>query len=221
MIATNLCDFFEQYKESIVIGILSGGLLGFLSWFIHLITNTPPIIGVSKKICKYTSSDNFYRIKVLNKSVSNLKIISANFVISYTPNGEKHKAKNDIIIATKKEDPLLFGRYENWKRKSLRTFDTFVIDAQKSIEEETIKQKTSSHIQEIYQKGILTINDFFDEDKDTILSAVFYVQNYRTGITRNYCQIYSNNDILPGKFKSGRSLEIEQFSENPKDSDVT
>ena len=220
MITIDLCSYFEQHQESIVTGILSGVLLGLFSWFIHLITNTPPIIRVSKKICHYSNSDNFYRIKILNKSWSNLKIISANFIVSYTPNGDTHKAKNDIIIATKKEDPLLFGLYENWKKKSLRTFDTFVIDAQKCIEEETIKQKTSSHIQEIYQKGILTIDDFFEEDSDTILSAVFNVQNYRTGVTRNFCQIYSLDDIVPGKFKTGRSLEIEQSSENPKDSDV-
>lgn len=220
MITIDLCSYFEQHQESIVTGILSGVLLGLFSWIIHLITNTPPIISVSKKICQYYSSDNFYRIKILNKSLSNLKIISANFVISYTPNGDKQKAKNDIIIATKKEDPLLFGLFANWKKKSLRTFDTFVVDAQKCIEAETIKQKTSSHIQEIYQKGILTIDDFFKEDNDTILSAVFYVQNYRTGVTRNFCQIYSLDDIVPGKFKSGRFLEIEQVSENPKDSDV-
>lgn len=220
MITIDICSYFEQHHESIVTGILSGVLLGIFSWTIHLITNTPPIISISSKICHYSSNDSFFRIKILNKSWSNLKIISANFIVSYTPNGDKHKAKNDIIIATKKEDPLLFGLYENWKKKSLRTFDTFVIDAQKCIEAETIKQKTSTHIQEIYQKGILTIDDFFKEDNDTILSAVFYVQNYRTGISRNYCQIFSSNDILSGKFKSGRSLEIEQYPENPKDSDV-
>lgn len=220
MITIDLCSYFEQHQESIVTGILSGVLLGIFSWAIHLITNTPPIISISGKICHYSSSDNYYRIKILNKSWSNLKIISANFIVSYTPNGDKHKAKNDIIIATKKEDPLLFGLFENRKKKSLRTFDTFVIDAQKCIEEETIKQKTSSHIQEIYQKGILTIDDFFEEDADTILSAVFYVQNYRTGVTRNFCQIYSLDDIVPGKFKSGRTLEIEQFIDDPKASDV-
>ena len=220
MITINLCSYFEQHQESIVTGILSGVLLGMFSWAIHLITNTPPIISISSKICHYSSSDNFYRIKILNKSWSNLKIISANFIVSYTPYGDKHKAKNDIIIATKKEDPLLFGLFENWKKNSLRTFDTFVIDAQKCIEAETIKQKTSTHIQEIYLKGILTIDDFFKEDNGTILSAVFYVQNYRTGISRNYCQIFTVKDIQQGRFKTGRSLEIEQSPENPKDSDV-
>lgn len=220
MIIIDMCPFLGQYNDSIIAGLLSGVLLGVFSWIIHLITNTPPILGVSKKICHYTGSDGFYRIKVLNKSFSNLKIISANFVVSYTPNGEKGKAKNDIIIATKKDDPLLFGLYDNWKKKSLRTFDTFVIDAQKCIEEETIEKKASKNIQEIFQKGILTINDFFKEDNDAILSAVFYVQNHRTGITRNYCQIFLYGDIKSGKFKSGRSLEIEPFSDDPKGSDA-
>ena len=220
MMVIDYSYFIIENKESLIAGVLSGIIVGSLTWIIHIITNTQPILTISKKICYYSHDDHLYRIKVLNDSLSNLKIISANFVISYAPNGEKQRAKNDIVIATKKEDPLLFGLFEKYKRKGIRTFDTFVIDAQICIDADTIKKKTSKQIQDIYEKGLLTINDFFKEDKNAIISAVFYVQNYRTGITRNYCRIFSNNDIVSGKFASGRSLTIEKMPDNPNDSDV-
>lgn len=220
MMEIDWCSFFEQNKDSLIAGVLSGALLGFCSWIFHLLKETPPILQISKKICHYSGDDNLYRIKVLNKSFSNLKITSANFVVSYTPNGKKGLTKNDIVIATKKDDPLLFGLREKRRRKAIKTFDTFVIDAQKCIEKETIAKKTSENIQDIFQKGELTLIDFFKEDNAAILSAVFYVQNHRTGVTRNYCQIFSYDDIKQGRFKSGRSLEIEPYSDDPKGSDA-
>ena len=220
MTAINWYYFFEQNKESLIAGVLSGILLGVCSWIINIIKNTSPRLCISNKICHYSGVDSFYRIKVVNNNLSNIKIISANFVISYTPNGEKSKTKNDIIIATKKEDPLLFGLFANWRMNTLRTFDTFVIDAQKCIDKETIKKKTSQNIRKLYKDKHLTIIDFFKEDPETILSAVFYVQNYRTGVTRNYYQIFSFEDIISGKFKSGRSLGIEQYSDDPNNSDA-
>lgn len=220
MIFLNISSFLEQNKDSLIAGVLSGVLVGIFSWIIHLIGNTPPIIRVSKIICHYSGQDNFYRIKVKNWSLSNLKIISANFIISYRPNIEGQTSKNDIVIATKKEDPLLFGLFEKFKIKGLRTFDTFVIDVQNCIDKETIEKKTSPNIQNIYQNYELTINDFFKEDENAMLSAVFYVQNYRTGINRNYCQNFFKSDIIPGKFKPGRSLKLDEPTDNPKGSDV-
>lgn len=220
MIFLNLSSFIEHNKESLISGVLSGVLVGVFSWVIHLLKDTPPFIHVSKKICHYSGSDGYYRVKVKNSSLSNLKIISANFIISYKPNTKGQTSKNDIVLATKKEDPLLFGLFEKLIIKDLRTFDTFIIDAQKCIDGETIEKKTSSNIQDLFHRGELTIKDFFKEDKDTILSAVFYVQNYRTGIKRDFCQIYYEKDIVPGKFKSGRSLEIDIIPDNPNGSDV-
>lgn len=220
MIFLNISSFFEQNKEALIAGVISGVLVGIFSWIIHLIRNTPPIFCISKIICHYSGHDNYYRIKVKNCSLSNLKIISANFIISYRPNIEDQTSKNDIVIATKKDDPLLFGLLKKFKIKALRTFDTFVIDAQKCIDKDTIKKKTSLNIQSIYQKGGLSINDFLEEDNDAILSAVFYVQNYRTGIKRNYCQIFFKKNIKQGKFKPGRSLLLDKPTDNPKGSDV-
>ena len=220
MMLIDITTFIELQKDSIIAGVFSGIFVGFFSWLIHIIRNTPPYICISDKICHYSEIDNFYRIKIKNNSFSNLKVISVNFIISYSPNTKEQKAKNDIIIATKKEDPLLFGLLAKYKNKNVRTFDTFVIDAQKCIEKETIEKKTSQNLQSLYLKNELTINDFFEEDKETILSAVFYVQNYRTGATRDFCHTFYKSDIVSGKFKSGRSLEVELLNENPKESDV-
>lgn len=220
MIFLNISSFLEQNKEALVAGVLSGALVGVFSWIIHLARNTPPIFRISKIICHYSEPDNYFRIKVKNCSLSNLKIISANFIISYRPDIEGQTSKNDIVIATKKDDPLLFGFSKKFKIKNLRTFDTFIIDAQKCIDKETIAKKTSSNIQNIYQKGGLSLIDFFKEDECAILSAVFHVQNYRTGIERNYCQIFFKSDILSGRFESGRSLKLDRTENNPKGSDV-
>lgn len=221
-------SFLSNNKDSIIAGVISGAVIGLFSWIIHLISNTPPFIGISKKISFNSGSDDYYRIKIRNNNLSDLKIITVNFVISYSPNPQDQKSKNDIVIAPKKEDPLLFGLKSKHKiNNNVRTFDTFVIDAQRCIEKETIEKKTSPRIQDIYNKGLdenniekLTIEDFFKEDEDAILSAVFYVQNHRTGITRNHCHVFRKNDIVKGKFKSGRSLEIEPLNDNPKGADV-
>ena len=220
MIFLDLNNFLELNKDSLIAGVLSGVLVGVFSWIIHLMKNTPPIIRVSQKICHYYGVDDYYRIKVKNCCLSNLKIISANFVFSYKPDIKEQRSKNDIVIATKKEDPLLFGLLEKCRIKNLRTFDTFVIDAQNCIDKCTIEKKTSPKLQDLYNNEKLTIRDFFEEDNEAILSAVFYVQNHRTGIKRNFCKILCAKDIVSGKFKSGRSLEIEPFTDNPQGSDV-
>lgn len=219
----SIVSFFADNKAAIITGVLSGVVIGFFSWIIHLITNTSPHIKVSNKISHnigFHESDGFFRVKIRNNNLSDLKIISANFIISYNPNPEKQQSKNDIVIATKKEDPLLFGLLARHRFNNLRTFDTFVIDAQKCIDKDTIETKTSPSIQTIFKNEKLTIEDFFKEDQDAILSAVFYVQNHRTGITRNYCKVFHGCDIVEGRFESGRSLKIEQQNDNPKGSDV-
>lgn len=219
MMLLELLPFIEQQKDAIIAGVFSGLLVGVFSWLIHMITRTRPWIGISKKIC-HDYEDHKFRIKIRNNGLSNAKIISSSFVLSYNPNPNGQGSKNDIPIEGK-ADPLLFGLLNGLihKRLNLRTFDTFVLDA-RLINEETIDKKTSETIKEKYNKQILTISDFFEEDKNAIISAVFEVQNFRTGACCIFSHTYHGYDILEEtKFNSGRSFRT-QGKDSSKSSDV-
>lgn len=221
----NFLQFIEQQENSIIIGVISGVIsgviLGIFSWGIHAVTKTRPHIGISKKIC-HDYEDHNYRIKIRNNGLSNVKIVSTNFVISYNPKPKEQKSKNDIPIEGK-EDPLLFGLLKAGERRelNLKTFDTFVLDAQ-LIKEQTIEKKTSDNIQTIYKnkERKLTIRDFFNEDKTAIISVVFEVRNFRTGANRIFSYTYHEDDILENTcFNSGRTFKT-HIKEGNRDSDA-
>lgn len=221
MMLRDLIPFIEQQTDSIKAGVLSGVLVSVFSWLIHCFTRTRPCIGISKTICN-DYEDKKYRIKIRNNGLSNVKVVSANFVLSYNPNTKAQGPKNDIPIVGK-EDPLLFGLFNATihKKSNLKTFDTFVLDAQ-LITDEAIRKKTSDHIREIYksEERRLTIEDFFDEDETAIISAVFDVKNFRTGANRIFSYTYHKCDILEETcFNSGRSFKTHK-KEGNKDSDV-
>lgn len=221
MMLRDLIPFIAQQTDSIKAGVLAGVLVGVFSWIIRCFTRTRPCIGISKTIC-HDYEDHNYRIKIRNNGLSNVKVVSANFVLSYNPNIKVQGSKNDIPIVGK-EDPLLFGLFNATlhKKSNLKTFDTFVLDAQ-LITDKTIENKTSKHIKEIYKSEDrrLTIEDFFDEDETAIISAVFDVQNFRTGANRIFSCTYHKCDILEETcFNSGRSFKTHK-KEGNKSSDV-
>lgn len=216
MMLLDFLYFIEQQEYSIIAGLISGVILGVFSWAIHAITKTRPHIRISKKIC-HDYEDHNYRIKIKNIGLANVKIVSTNFVISYNPKPKEQKSKNDIPIEGK-EDPLLFGLLNSILRKNLnlKTFDTFVLDAQ-LIKKETIEKKTSDKIHAIYKSSErkLTIEDFFNEDTTAIISVVFEVRNFRTGANRIFSYTYRKDDILENtSFNSGRTFKTHEKESN-------
>lgn len=156
-------------------------------------------------------------------SLSNCKISSAKFVLSYNPKPSVQGTRNDILLEGK-DDPLLFGRLSTIShgKRGLRTFDTFVLDASR-IKEETIINKTSERIIKKYtdKKQKLTLEDFLNDDNDAIISAIFEVCNYRTGKSRTFYRAFSKDKIeIDCHFKSGRSLKPDNNRDtNPKSTD--
>lgn len=213
MISLNVTSFIEQNASALCSGILSGVIVGVLSWLFRIYKNTQPSISISDGI-SHSDEDNNYRIKIINNRLSNVIIVSANFIISYRPKDQRSNYKNDLVICGK-ADPLIYGRYYSYKYEKshpsskvrIRPYDTFVIEAMR-ITEESIKNKTSKEIKELYDNQKLTIWDFFKEDESTLITAVFEARNYRTGVTRLFYQTYTIHHIEEGKFQEGRSLKI-------------
>lgn len=206
-------------------------IIVFIRYFVHTFF---PEVQISPKICKHYSQGK-YRIKIRNESISDAKIISVTYIIYYKRKGSNSKI--DFPFSGK-NDPLMFGRLVSPKRKGiiktlytkftrtnnirvdgLKTFRTFLIDAQKI--DKNIILYASEEITKKYQKKELTIEDF-KEDEDAILVAVFEIQNYRTGKTRSFSNVYYlGKDIIEGEFVKGRSFDIDTSKgKNPDEDDA-
>ena len=173
-------DILQELPKGIVYGGLSAILVNFL--------RPKPRIHICKQIAKY--GDNKYKIKIVNKSIFQVYDIKG-YVIYYD------MASNSEFVTQLTTRPILKGLCSIPNNEYVTT-----LDPQHQINKEKIGTlHEDSRIRSSYEKGLLSIKDFYTEGElyvSVSLSATHSKSGLEKIFTRNF------TEIIPAEWQEGK-----------------
>lgn len=225
----NMSNIISGFITGIISSIIASSIISYRIKIVNRQKELLPEIKVADKL-SLDKDDGFLRIKFLNMVDVPISIKSSWFILSYRKDAKELRGNNyrHSLPIPGEPIPYIYPQNKDTKdgQRNEKTYASIVIDPQLIDSRAIENSNVSQTIQKKYRKYKadvtnntndggslpcrLSINDFFEEDKETTITAILEVLNLENQKTKTVTFSFTKDKIAPFRYQVGRNLDISE-----------